>query len=160
MRKLETHFTSTTYIVDQGKLLLLHHHKFNKWMPPGGHLEEGEAPSECACREAYEETGFEVDLIKDEHLWIKCPTGGSIERPFMCLVFDVPAHKNEPPHHHIDFSFLAKPKNGISTALPEVRWFSENEIAELHSKGETFPEVFSIAEKIFFLLKKGWPPIS
>lgn len=36
-------------------------HGSGSWSTPGGHLEEGEGPEECAAREAREETGVEVE---------------------------------------------------------------------------------------------------
>ncbi|MBS4178336.1 NUDIX domain-containing protein [Bacillus sp. FJAT-49731] len=48
----------------QGNFLLL----FNKWRKywelPGGMIDEGETPRECALRELYEETNQRIDNIK------------------------------------------------------------------------------------------------
>ena len=35
----------------------------NRWTPPGGRIENGEAPAEAARRELYEETGLVVDSL-------------------------------------------------------------------------------------------------
>jgi 8-oxo-dGTP pyrophosphatase MutT (NUDIX family) len=37
------------------KIFLGHHKKADDWIPPGGHIEKGESPTEAAVREAHEE---------------------------------------------------------------------------------------------------------
>lgn len=38
-------------------------HGADSWAPPGGHLEYGESPEECARREAIEETGCRLTTL-------------------------------------------------------------------------------------------------
>src|SRR5271170_3141376 len=102
------HFTATVYVVEEQRVLLLLHPKHGKWLPPGGHLEENETPPECARREVLEETGLQVELIRDEHIWISYPYASSCERPFLCLVENIPAYKDIEAHQHIDFIFLSR----------------------------------------------------
>lgn len=54
-------------ILRNGKLLLgprRGSHGAGSWAPPGGHLESGESVEECARREAREETGLEIERIR------------------------------------------------------------------------------------------------
>lgn len=51
------------YLVERGRVLLVHHNGFKKWVPPGGHLEPGETFPGAAEREFLEETGIAVDVI-------------------------------------------------------------------------------------------------
>lgn len=50
----------------EGRVLLLQRHRSHgsgTWATPGGHLDFGEAPEQCAIREAQEETGLEVTEV-------------------------------------------------------------------------------------------------
>ncbi|MFD5059031.1 MULTISPECIES: NUDIX domain-containing protein [unclassified Streptomyces] len=42
--------------------VLLVHHRWRGWVPPGGRVEPGETPREGGRRELFEETGIEVEL--------------------------------------------------------------------------------------------------
>ena len=47
-----------------GMIYLGHHKKADDWIPPGGHIEIGETPSDAAIREMKEELG--VGITKDQ----------------------------------------------------------------------------------------------
>lgn len=49
-------------IVEDGKVLLVKREDLEVWALPGGGVDEGESLAETAVREAYEETGLEVEL--------------------------------------------------------------------------------------------------
>ena len=46
-------------VVHAGRLLMVCTHD-GRWSPPGGHLDFGESPADCAARETREETGVRV----------------------------------------------------------------------------------------------------
>ncbi|MGW0884490.1 NUDIX hydrolase [Streptomyces sp. NPDC002671] len=54
------------YLVERGKVLLVHHNRFDKWVPPGGHIEPGESFAGTAEREFKEETGLLVEAISSQ----------------------------------------------------------------------------------------------
>jgi 8-oxo-dGTP pyrophosphatase MutT (NUDIX family) len=48
------------YDKEAGKIYLGHHIKADDWIPPGGHIEIGETPSDAAVRECQEELGIKI----------------------------------------------------------------------------------------------------
>jgi ADP-ribose pyrophosphatase YjhB (NUDIX family) len=150
---MEKQMTATAYIIHEDKVLLLLHPKLNKWLPPGGHLEANELPPEGAIRETLEETGLEIALLKDEHLWVERWNAQSFERPWQCLLEHIPAYQDKPAHQHIDFVYLAKVVGGsISQAhqdLQPIRWFSCEEVLALKADEEIFVETQMTIQKIF-----------
>lgn len=153
---MEKQFTASVYIIQEEKVLLLLHPKLNKWLPPGGHLEPNEIPPAAAKREVLEETGLEIEWIRDEHVWIEQWNAQSFERPWMCLLENIPAYRDQPPHYHVDFIYLARPIGGAITPHHEqmhpIRWFTQQEIATLPN---IFLETQQVIEKIFSWTKCG-----
>jgi 8-oxo-dGTP pyrophosphatase MutT (NUDIX family) len=147
--EIEKHFTATAYIIDQGKVLLIMHPKLKKWLPPGGHIEANETPPECAKREVKEETGLDIEFILQENLWLDFWNATSIQRPYLCLLENIPAHGDKPPHQHIDMIFLAKPVSGI--AHSDARWFSLDEIEQMADDDEIFGETKKTIQHILQL---------
>jgi 8-oxo-dGTP diphosphatase len=62
-RALRANITTLVYAVHDGRVLLLLRRKqpnLGLWSPPGGKLEPGETPLDCAVRELHEETGLDA----------------------------------------------------------------------------------------------------
>ena len=141
---LERHFTVTTYILREKKVLLIFHPKHLKWLPPGGHLEANETPPEGAKREALEETGLVIELIKQENLWFNCWNAVSFERPYLCLLENIPPHGKSPAHQHIDLIYVGKVVGGKEHAdlieQKKLHWFSLEEVMQLKREEEIFGE--------------------
>jgi ADP-ribose pyrophosphatase YjhB (NUDIX family) len=56
---------STVILRDKtGRILFHHRPEFDLWSLPGGMLEVGESPAECARREAFEETGLQTEPVR------------------------------------------------------------------------------------------------
>lgn len=137
-------FTATVYIFDGERVLLIHHKKLGKWLPPGGHIDANELPPDAAVREAFEETGLHVELIRDENIDIDYPNARSFARPWMCLLEEIPAHGEQGAHQHMDFIYVGRPiggevvHNGDETHA--IRWFTAEDIEGLKPEIEIFQE--------------------
>ena len=148
---MEKHFTTSVYILREDQVLLLKHPKLGKWLPPGGHIEADETPIEAALREVKEETGLSITLLSDEHVAINHWNATSFQRPFLCLLEEIPPYKDKEAHQHIDLIYLAKPNQG-STLQPipdhPLRWFSFEEVKELQDDEEIFAETKEVIHAI------------
>jgi len=141
---MEKQFTATVYIIDTDRVLLVYHRKLQKWLPPGGHMKANETPPETAKREAFEETGLEIELIPQENIWINRWNANSFERPYLCLLEEIPAFGNQPAHQHVDFIYIARSVGGDIKQNPEetsgIKWFTLEEIQALKPDEEIFVE--------------------
>lgn len=118
--------TATVYIIQNNKVFLHMHKKYKTWFPVGGHVEPDEFPYQAAIREAKEESGFDIELVKTEI------TGdydiGRVERiPMPFCTYQCGSEKE-----FYDFNFIATIKGGeLSPAdgeSTEFRWFSKEEL--------------------------------
>ncbi len=152
---MKKQITATVYIVEDHRVLLIFHNKLKKWLPPGGHLEPNEIPSEGARREAKEETGLDIEFITDEHVWVDRWNAKSFERPFMCMVEEIPAINGHEAHQHIDMIYLAKPAGGDLILNPneteDCRWFALDELEKLAPDEDIFVETKEVIKTIFTL---------
>ena len=118
------HVTTSAFVFDESsmKALLIHHRTYNRWLPPGGHYEDGHLWT-SALREAVEETGVHNPQLHDWSVLESCPV-------------DIDSHpiaarpaKGEQAHVHHDFAYLvsADSRMPLSAQLEEVldaRWVS------------------------------------
>jgi len=122
-------FTAAIFVVRDGKVLLIHHRKLDKWLPLGGHIELDEDPEIAALREAKEESGLDVELIGD-----RPPTTGPGTRALISPRF-LDIHRITDTHEHIGMIYWARPKNGsLQLSADEhhdIRWCSTEELDKL-----------------------------
>ncbi|MDE2902087.1 MAG: NUDIX domain-containing protein [Chloroflexota bacterium] len=118
---VDKHFTSTGFLVRDGKVLLVNHRKLRMWLPFGGHIEPNEDPVEALHREAREETGFEIEIVA-ERPEIDQRGVHVLPAPETILLEDI-----EPGHIHIDLIYFVRPVGGAqrlaSNEHSEMRWF-------------------------------------
>ncbi len=120
-------FTSSIYIVRDGKVLLHKHKKLGIWLPPGGHIELEEDPNQAALREAKEETGFNVEIIGNPRL-VESPKDGS--KDLIPPMF-INRHNFNEIHEHVDMVYFARPVGGALQSEEEggeIEWFDEASI--------------------------------
>lgn len=92
----EGHLTGSAWVLsaDGESVLLLHHTKLDRWLQPGGHVDDtDDSLAETARREAMEECGIEELDLQTTAI-------------FDLDVHEIPARGNEPAHFHYDFRFL------------------------------------------------------
>ncbi len=112
-------WAATTFVVHQGRTLLLMHRKLGKWLPPGGHIDPHELPDVAALREVKEETGLDVALIDAGE-----PLGPvrRLAQPICILQETI-----SPDHEHIDLIYVARVREGeVQPAQREIqgwRWY-------------------------------------
>jgi 8-oxo-dGTP pyrophosphatase MutT (NUDIX family) len=99
-------FTVAIFVVDDGKVLLIHHRQLDKWLPLGGHIELDEDPEQAALREAKEESGLDVELLGE-----RPPTTAAGTRALIAPRF-LDIHPIGDSHQHIGMMYWARPKAG------------------------------------------------
>lgn len=137
------HFCASAFVVnpENNKLLLVKHHLYDKWVQPGGHIEENETPEEAAMREVFEETGIKIKLL-GEHF----PREDDLIRPL-----GIQCNRKENGDKHFDIIYAAVPNNAeedviISNESTDAGWFSRNEL-------ENIPVFSDIKITVDYILK-------
>ena len=126
-------FTVSCYIVYQGKVLLAHHKKLNKWLPVGGHVELDEDTDQALRREVEEETGLEVEFI-DEIPDLEGDPAVLTVQLRSPRFMDI--HNITSTHRHINLVFFGRAKSDQAILAPEehheLKWFSREELSDPH----------------------------
>lgn len=127
------HFCASVFIInpENKKLLLVKHKKFNKWVQPGGHIEDDETPEEAALREVYEETGLKITLLGE-----RFPREDDFIRPL-----GIQKNRNKAGDMHIDIIYAGIPKGEINEKISEestvICWFAREELDHI----DVFPDI-------------------
>ena len=114
------HITATALVFhpDRNRVLLIHHHRLQRWLLPGGHVEPDDATlAGTAAREAVEETGIAL-------------TGAGADRLAGIDVHAIPAKRGEPLHLHHDLIFAfeaASAEVAPSPEAPLIEWCSPSD---------------------------------
>lgn len=113
------------------KILLVKHKDYKKWVQPGGHIEQNEAPEDAAIRETFEETSIKIKLLGE-----RFPRSTDYIRPLSI-------QKNERDGKiHLDFFYIGIPE-GSHKPIPDInevteaKWFTRSELDEI----DVFPDI-------------------
>lgn len=122
------HITATAVVLspDLRQVLLVHHKKLQRWLLPGGHVEESDVTLEMAAlRETGEETGV--------------PTGPGLGLVGMD-VHGIPPRKEHPYHQHHDLMFAFRAESleiRLSDESDSVQWCAiDNAAFDNHALAE------------------------
>ena len=131
---MKRHFCASAFVINpiDKKILLVKHHLWDKWVQPGGHIEDDETPEEAAVREVYEETGIKITLLGE-----RFPREDDMIRPL-----GIQCNRKDNGEKHFDIIYAAVPNNEItdlviSNESYDIGWFSRKELENL----SVFPDV-------------------
>ena len=105
-------------LIEDGKILLIQHHKNNKkyWLIPGGGNDWGETAKEALIREYREEANMDIEV--DEFLFFSETIYPNKERHILNLFFRI--HRNEKNNSII--------KLGDEAVLTDLKFVTEEEL--------------------------------
>jgi len=116
------HVTASAWITNPARshALMLHHKKLDRWLQPGGHIEQDSDVLAAALREAKEETGINNMRVVSDAI-------------FDIDIHMIPANSKEAEHQHFDIRYLFETALDtmpiVSDESNDVRWFSLEKIA-------------------------------
>lgn len=115
-----------------GKIYLGHHKKADDWIPPGGHIEPGETPSDAAVREMQEELKVVItkEVLTPFNLSVK-----KIDRPEIGCVahYDV-WHLVDIKEQDFDY---------LKSEYYDARWFTVSEGVAMITKNPDFATIIA-----------------
>ena len=139
MTNLRKYITLKNLDVPKPKILKI---KLQKWLPAGGHIDQGEMPHQSAKREVLEETGIVANFTE---IQILDQNSIALLNPFTTFL-QVIEDKNR-KHLHLDFAFKMT-ANDTQELLQNkletngVGWFDFAQIQDLN----VFPSVLNFGK--------------
>ncbi len=130
--------STLVYCLDNGRVLLMRRNKepnLGLWVAPGGKIEAGESPSDCAARELREETGLSAGKLR-----------------FRGLITEV---SPQPHWQWMLFFYVATNLSGNLTGdrrEGDFRWWSIDEVESLEipqSDRIFFPKIIDLSHPFY-----------
>lgn len=163
-----SHLACSLYLFDisQQSILLVKHNGFGVWLPPGGHVEEGELPHIAALRETFEETNIQDILLLDIkagdlhlesaeqqqlHFSPETEQEKHFLAPFALVEEKIRETDKDMEHFHIDYVYVGQLQSSqdtqiLTTEVSDAQWVTLdwNRIDQL----DTFPNIKMILKKL------------
>lgn len=136
---MKKQFTATGYVVnqDRSRMLMIFHQGLQLWLPPGGHVDPDEFPSDTVVREVREETGVQARHAGTQPLEMNLngSTEAQLPTPFAMAAQLIPESAKDIEHIHMDMMYLLEAEDtaDLTTQEQEVDaagWFSRTQILE------------------------------
>lgn len=126
---MTTHVCSSVILIEpeEKKILLVHHKKLQKWVQPGGHIEDHEDPEQAAIREVKEETGLDIVLLGE-----RFPTESDFIRP---LGIQRTVKENGDVYISIIYPGIPKERKLVELNWEEsnsIGWFTREELNHIN----------------------------
>lgn len=163
-----SHLACSLYLFDLSKqsILLVKHKGLGVWLPPGGHVEEGELPQVSALREAFEETNMQDILLLDIkagnlhleseeqrqlHFSPKTAQEELFLEPFALVEEKIFETDKDVEHFHIDYVYVGQLQSSqevqfLATEVSDAQWVKLD--GETIDRLETFPNIKMILKKL------------
>lgn len=116
LKPVGSHFTASAVVIEEGHILLVHHRRIGAWLPPGGHIDDGELPHEAAIRETFEETGVRAVVLTPEMPFSIDSEAFFLQQP-LCI-HGVFAVEKGVEVYHIDLAYLCSVDRGDGSEMP------------------------------------------
>lgn len=94
-------FVVSVFIVRKDRVLLVHHKRYDEWLPIGGHVELDEDPAQALHREIREECGLRVRILAETP-----PIAHPGVKPLPTPAY-MDVHRISDRHKHIAFVYFA-----------------------------------------------------
>lgn len=163
-----SHLACSLYLFDvsQQSILLVKHNGFGMWLPPGGHVEEGELPHVAALRETFEETNIQELLLldikagdlhlasaeqKQLHFSPETEQEKHFLEPFALVEEKILETDKDVEHFHIDYVYVGQLQSSqdvqiLTTEVSDAQWLTLDWY--LIDQLDTFPNIKMILKKL------------